>query len=234
MITILSYRIDPSKRKISVIISAIIFGLLYSVLLENSMYEEFRDRVDSSFQPDKVYYYDTVPTTITCNTGLEDGASITFYYNDGTLAKHTDASNNTYTCTKKITKKYRYGYSQDYSQANSNAYANANTSSYPAAYEEIISYTIKPVKLDPSFNCPEPLDYDHEKEYCVLPSDPLAYYNSSLPKKYKCPHALGHIVYNYGDRSQNYTCDPSGSKQLVPNGKKDCPPKLRRRKGLCR
>ena len=211
----------PNKRLILITtINALLFGIIYYSWQTNV--EWFRDNLDDAFKADKVYYYDTVPTTDKCDTGNKE--KINFYYNPGTEEKHFDASNNTYICKKIVIQPKFQGYGRGY----------AGGGDLATVFKPIIKYEITPVVLDPSFNCPESLDYDNNKKLCVLPPVPLANFNDKLPRKYKCPHAVGEITYRYGDDDiRSYSCDLSGNKNLIPNDK-ECPPGLKRINKKCK
>jgi hypothetical protein len=206
-LAILASKFPNKKLYLITTINSLIFAIIYYITQTNT--ENFRDNVDEEFKEGVVYYYDTVPTTDKCDTGKKD--MIKFYYNDGTAEKHYDTSNNEYTCKKIVTQPIGgKGY-------------------YP---KPIITYDIKPVVMDPSFNCPESLDYDNKKGKCFIPSTKI--FDNPLPHKYKCEHAVGKITYRYDDRDyRDYYCDLSGTKFIMPNDK-ECPPGLKRRQKKCK
>ena len=151
-----------NKRLILItIINACLFGIFFYVWHRNL--DGFRDNVDAAFKDGKVYYRDTVPTTDNCETGNKE--QITFYYNDGYEENHVDASNNSYTCKKitiqpKIVPRQRYG-----------GYGRGYSFEEELKPEPIVKYIITPGTIvDPSFNCPESLDYDINKGRCFTPN----------------------------------------------------------------
>lgn len=167
---LITSRFFNKRRILLTFINAILFGIFYYLWHRNV--EGFRKSVDAAFKDGKIYYYDTVPTTDKCETG--DKEEITFYYNNGTEEKHIDTSNNSYTC-KKITLKPKAIPLQMYGGYGRGQVAQAKP-------EPILKYIITPgTIIDPSFNCPESLDYDINKGRCFTPNYDA--YRNSCPQK---------------------------------------------------
>ena len=155
---LITSRFFNKRRILLTFINATLFGIFYYLWHRNV--EGFRKSVDAAFKDGKIYYYDTVPTTDKCETG--DKEEITFYYNNGTEEKHIDTSNNSYTC-KKITLKPKAIPLQ--------MYGGRGGQVVQAKPEPILKYIITPgTIIDPSFNCPESLDYNIDKGRCFTPN----------------------------------------------------------------
>ena len=213
ILSIIASKFPKKKLYLITSINALIFALLFSLIFSLINYtsfnanEGFRDNVDKSFKEGVVYYYDTVPTTETCDVG--DKETITFYYNEGTKEKHEDSKNKAYTCKKIVTAPKYPVYS-----------GGGKGGGGYVKQEPVITYEIKPVIMDPSFNCPESLDYDSEKGMCFIPKTKVFQGGEEVPRKYKCEHAVGKITYKYNDRdSRDYQCDLSGRRFIMPNDK---------------
>ena len=172
ILTIISSKFPNKRLFLITAINALLFGILYYFLQSNL--EGFRNNIDSAFKDGKTYYYDTVPTTDKCDTG--DKTEITFYYNHGTEEKHYDTSNNSYTC-KKITIPIKPRLIRSLGYEGYQGYGRGYQAK-EIKYDPVIKYIIKPLKIvDPSFNCPESLDYDAGKGKCFTPNY-AAYRNS--------------------------------------------------------
>jgi hypothetical protein len=139
-------------------INSFLFGIF--IYVWHNTIDGFRNNVDAAFKDGKTYYYNTVPTTDKCETGDKD--QITFYYNNGTEEKHVDTSNNSYTC-KKLTLTSKALPIKNYGGRGGQV--------TQAKSEPITKYLITPLTIiDPSFNCPESLDYNIDKGRCFTPN----------------------------------------------------------------